>query len=99
MEKGETPPVTPALVARSLLYAAGQGLLSVIFSMAAILALALPYRLRYALVSRWTHCNLWWLEKTCHLNHEVVGLENIPEQPTIIFCKHESAWETLALQR
>lgn len=99
MEKGETPPVTPALVARSLLYAAGQGLLSVIFSMAAILALVLPYRLRYALVSRWTHCNLWWLEKTCHLNHEVVGIENVPEQPTIIFCKHESAWETLALQR
>ena len=99
MKQSETPPVTAALVARSLLYAAGQGLLSVISSIAAILALTLPYRWRYALVSRWTHYNLWWLEKTCHLNHEVVGLENIPEQPTIIFCRHESAWETLALQR
>jgi 1-acyl-sn-glycerol-3-phosphate acyltransferase len=99
MEKGDTPPVTVALIARSLVYAAGQGLLSVVFSFAAILALPFPYRVRYALVSRWTHCNLWWLDKTCHLNHEVVGLENIPEQPTIIFCKHESAWETLALQR
>ena len=84
---------------RSLLYAAGQALLCVPFSIAAVLALILPYRLRYALVSRWTDCNLWWLEKTCRLNHSVVGEENIPDEPTIIFCKHESAWETLALQR
>ncbi len=91
-------PHTAILIVRSLLYAAGQGLLSVPFSIAAILALVLPYRLRYALVSRWTHCNLWWLEKTCRLHHSVVGEENIPQQPIIIFCKHESAWETLALQ-
>ena len=101
MEKivSNSPPVTGALIMRSLLYAAGQGLLSVPFSIAAIFALVLPYRRRYALVSRWTHCNLWWLEKTCRLNHRVVGEENIPQQPTIVFCKHESAWETLALQR
>ena len=87
------------LIVRSLLHVVGQALLSVPFALAAVLALALPYRLRYALVSRWTHCNLWWLEKTCRLSYSVVGVENIPQQPTIIFCKHESAWETLALQR
>jgi len=92
-------PVTAALIARSMLFAAGQGLLSVFFSIAAILALLLPYRVRYALVSRWTLWNLWWLEFTCGLNHRIVGEEHAPEQPTIIFCKHESAWETLALQR
>jgi 1-acyl-sn-glycerol-3-phosphate acyltransferase len=92
-------PVTGELVLRSLLYAAGPVLLSVPFSIAAIFSLLLPYRLRYALVSRWAHCNLWWLEKTCRLSHIVVGVENIPKPPTIIFCKHESAWETLALQR
>lgn len=93
------PPVTGELVARSLLHVAGQALLTVPFAIAAIVGLALPYRLRYALVSRWTHCNLWWLEKTCQLRYSVVGVENIPQQPTIIFCKHESAWETLALHR
>ena len=92
-------PITTALFVRSMLFAAGQALLSVPFSIAAILALLLPYRLRYALVSRWTHWNLWWLDKTCGLNHRAVGKDNAPEQPTIIFCKHESAWETLALQR
>lgn len=92
-------PVTSALVLRSLLFTAGQGLLAVPFSIAAVLALVLPYRLRYALVSQWTHFNLWWLDKTCRLDHVIVGEENIPAQPAIIFCKHESAWETLALQR
>jgi 1-acyl-sn-glycerol-3-phosphate acyltransferase len=101
MEKivSNAPPVTGELVARSLLHVAGQALLTVPFAIAAIVGLALPYRLRYALVSRWTHCNLWWLEKTCRLRYSVAGVENIPRQPTIIFCKHESAWETLALQR
>ena len=93
-----TPGAT-LLVIRSLLFATGQALLSVPFSIAAILALLVPYRLRYALVSRWSHWNLWWLDKTCGLNHNVSGTENIPARPTIIFCKHESAWETLALQR
>jgi 1-acyl-sn-glycerol-3-phosphate acyltransferase len=93
-----TERITASLIARSLLYAAGQGLLSVLFSIAAIVALVLPYRQRYALVSRWTHWNLWWLEKTCRLDHRAVGGENIPARPSIIFCKHESAWETLALQ-
>lgn len=92
-------PATAALAARSLLYVAGQALLSVPFCIVAIAALLLPYRWRYVLVSRWTHLNLWWLDKTCRLNHRLIGAENIPQQPTIIFCKHESAWETLALQR
>lgn len=95
----KTPPASFVLLLRSLLFASGQGLLSVPFSIAAILALLLPYQLRYKLVSRWSHWNLWWLEKTCGLKHTVVGEENIPAHPVIIFCKHESAWETLALQR
>lgn len=97
--ESNTEALSASLAARSLLFAIGQALLSVPFSLAAILALLLPYRLRYTLVSRWTHWNLWWLDKTCRLNHRVVGEQNIPAQPTIIFCKHESAWETLALQR
>ena len=87
------------LLMRSVLFAAGMTLLSVPFSAAALLALLIPYRLRYALVSQWTHWNLWWLDKTCALNHVVHGEENIPAQASIILCKHESAWETLALQR
>jgi 1-acyl-sn-glycerol-3-phosphate acyltransferase len=92
------PPVTVALVIRSLAFAFGQVASAIAFAIPAIIVLPLPYRLRYALVVRWAFLNLWWLDKTCRLNHIVEGIENIPDEPTIIFSKHESAWETMALQ-
>lgn len=92
-------PSKAMLYVRSVLFSAGMILLSIPFCVAALLALAIPYRLRYALVSQWTLWNLWWLDKVCALNYVVHGEENIPAEPAIILCKHESAWETLALQR
>ena len=49
-------------------------------------------------MSKWSVFNLWWLRVTCNIKHEVEGLENIPGEASIILCKHQSAWETLALQ-
>ncbi|MEK9685764.1 MAG: lysophospholipid acyltransferase family protein [Methylophilaceae bacterium] len=39
-----------------------------------------------------------WLKFTCNLSFEIHGSENIPNKPCIVFCNHQSAWETLALQ-
>jgi 1-acyl-sn-glycerol-3-phosphate acyltransferase len=44
----------------------------------------------------WISFVLWWLRITCRLTHRVAGLENLPEGPAIIACKHQSSWETLA---
>ena len=41
---------------------------------------------------------LWWLRLTCDIKYRVIGAENIPQQPCVVMCKHQSAWETLALQ-
>ncbi|MEQ1766714.1 MAG: lysophospholipid acyltransferase family protein, partial [Methylotenera sp.] len=41
---------------------------------------------------------LWWLRVTCNIRHEITGLENIGNSPTIVLSKHQSAWETLAFQ-
>ncbi|MCA8967724.1 MAG: 1-acyl-sn-glycerol-3-phosphate acyltransferase, partial [Planctomycetes bacterium] len=35
---------------------------------------------------------------TCGLTFEVLGLENVPAEPAVVLCKHQSAWETLGLQ-
>jgi 1-acyl-sn-glycerol-3-phosphate acyltransferase len=40
-----------------------------------------------------------WLKITCGLDWRVEGLENIPPGNAIILCKHQSAFETMALQR
>ena len=39
-------------------------------------------------------CFLSWF---CGLRYTVAGLENIPPVPVICACKHQSAWEVLAL--
>jgi 1-acyl-sn-glycerol-3-phosphate acyltransferase len=41
---------------------------------------------------------MWLLRVICDIRMEVRGAENIPKEPCIILCKHQSAWETFALQ-
>jgi 1-acyl-sn-glycerol-3-phosphate acyltransferase len=86
------------MLLRSLLFYLGLILSTLIFSPLAILIFPLPFKLRFLIVTHWTVFNLWWLKITCGLTYTVEGLENIPDTPAIIMCKHQSAWETLALQ-
>ena len=58
-----------------------------------------PFRVRYGFISQWARVTLWWLAVTCKVRFEVEGRDNIPSRTAIIFCKHQSTWETLALQR
>jgi 1-acyl-sn-glycerol-3-phosphate acyltransferase len=41
---------------------------------------------------------LFWLRACCGIRVEVAGRENIPDEPCIVFVKHESTWETLFIQ-
>lgn len=68
---------------------------------ATLLLLTVPFSLkvRWALVQRWVHFILWWLQVTCKLSHEVQGAENITPDAGIVFAKHQSTWETIALQQ
>ena len=86
------------LALRTTLFYAGLAAVTPVFTMLGLLLLIAPFHLRFAAVSRWAAFNLWWLRVTCDLDFEVVGRENIPAQAAIILCKHQSAWETLALQ-
>ncbi|MEX2523961.1 MAG: lysophospholipid acyltransferase family protein [Gammaproteobacteria bacterium] len=83
---------------RSLLFYAGLVLATLVFAPLSLILLAVPFRLRFRIMSQWSVFNLWWLGVTCGLRHDVTGIENIPDGPCIIMCKHQSAWETLALQ-
>ena len=68
---------------------------------ATLLLLTVPFSLqtRWALVQRWVHFILWWLRVTCKLSHEVQGAEHITPEAGIVFAKHQSTWETIALQQ
>lgn len=86
------------MVARSLLFYLGLGASTAIFGPIMPLLFPLPFRTRYYIVTRWTAFNLWWLKITCRLSHTVEGAENVPEGAVVILCKHQSTFETLALQ-
>ena len=53
---------------------------------------------RYYLISGLAYSLMWLLRIICGIRMEVRGAENIPKEPCVVLCKHQSAWETFALQ-
>ncbi len=95
-------PVTeaaPLLVfLRSLLFTVVLWASTIPFVSLLLLTVPCPLRIRCRFVAQWARFNLWWLRITCGLRHQVEGLGNIPGQPAVVMAKHQSAWETMALQ-
>jgi 1-acyl-sn-glycerol-3-phosphate acyltransferase len=86
------------LFLRSLVFFLGMLIITPIFAMLVILMFPLNNITRSRMASYWARCALFWLKLTCNLGYQVRGLENIPNHPSVILCKHQSAWETIALQ-
>lgn len=53
---------------------------------------------RYRIISGLAYSMMWLLRVVCDIRIEVRGKENIPSEPCVVLCKHQSAWETFALQ-
>lgn len=71
---------------------------TVVFSLLALTLFVLPLSRRYAILRRYGLFNLWVLERVCGVRYQIEGVENIPAGPAIVFSKHQSTWETLAMQ-
>jgi 1-acyl-sn-glycerol-3-phosphate acyltransferase len=63
-----------------------------------MLTFPLPPLVRYRFIIQWPRMQIWLLRRLCRLDYRVEGRENLPPGPAIILCKHQSAWETLALE-
>ena len=83
---------------RAVLFYVGMLVMTPIFATLAILLFPLNNVTRSRIVSGWAFFTMWWLKATCGVRFQVQGLENIPKTPSIILAKHQSAWETIALQ-
>ena len=83
---------------RSTIYLAFMWLTIPIATTLFLIAYPIPYKYRSKLISSWSSITLSVLRFICGLKFEISGQENIPEKPCIIFCKHQSTWETMALQ-
>lgn len=84
---------------RSLFFSLGMVGATLIYAPLALLTFPLPLRHRYRIITSWSLLIIWWLRVTCRIGFRVEGAENIGTTPAIVFAKHQSTWETLALQK
>lgn len=85
-------------IIRSTLFLLGAVLLTAPFGALVTLAIILPMRVRYLVVAIWRSAFMALCRYVLGIRYQVLGRENIPAQPSVIFSKHQSAWETVALQ-
>ena len=72
---------------------------SVYLSIIGTLLFPFPFNIRYRFINFYSVLNLWVLKYLCNINYRVEGLDNIPDEACIIFSKHQSALETMMVQR
>lgn len=56
-----------------------------------------PYRYSHAMATTWCRFFVWCSRTIAGIGMRVHGMENLPDEPVVLFVKHQSAWETLAL--
>ena len=95
-EQSQTQAALFLLGVRAMTFYIGLAVITLFFVPLCFVFWPLPFERRFFVVHGWSHCNLWWLKLTCNLDYRVEGRENIPASPTIVMCKHQSAWETIA---
>ena len=86
------------LILRAILFYLGMSLVTTVVVALSPLSFPFSQRLRARYFSLWAHFVLWWLKLTCNLSFRVEGKENIPDGTALILAKHQSAWETIAMQ-
>lgn len=60
-----------------------------------LLAAPLPLHLRYRIAVCWPRMVVWGARTICGIHWRIVGAENLPDGPAILWSKHQSTWETL----
>ncbi|MGQ0752511.1 MAG: lysophospholipid acyltransferase family protein [Betaproteobacteria bacterium] len=83
---------------RSSAYALFQVVVTPVFTVVALLTFPLPALTRYRVITLWSRIMVAAATFICGVRYRVLGAENIPGSPCVFLSKHQSAWETLALQ-
>ncbi|HYG56373.1 MAG TPA: lysophospholipid acyltransferase family protein [Burkholderiales bacterium] len=86
-------------LARSVLFAAALILVTPPYAILALATFPLPAMARYRIISGWSRLVVWLARVIVGIDWRVEGHERLPERPSIILAKHQSAWETLAFQQ
>lgn len=84
----------------NLLFVFGQVVSTLLFSpVALVISPFLSSTQKAAFIGLWAEFIRWWLRLCCRIDFVVSGLENLPEQPSVVVSNHQSAWETIIFQK
>ena len=83
---------------RSLLFTLAMAITTPLIVLALLGVFWLPARRRRLFVMPWIALVMWLIRHLLGIRHTVAGVENIPAGPCVVLSKHQSAWETFALQ-
>jgi 1-acyl-sn-glycerol-3-phosphate acyltransferase len=73
---------------------------TLVFGPIVMVCIVLPFSVRYQIACLWVRLALWTARTCCGLDYQVDGLEHIKDlNAAIALCKHQSAWETIALRQ
>jgi len=82
------------LMLRSALFWVWMFSTTAFFAIPALLGSLISFEAAYKVCDVWVASNMWGLRLICGVKWEVIGKENIPEQPCLLVSKHQSTWET-----
>jgi 1-acyl-sn-glycerol-3-phosphate acyltransferase len=82
---------------QTVLFYAGWLIITPVFSIIMILGKSLGYKFCWSIVRSYGKTFLFLLRIFCGIKFQVVGRENLPDQPAVFLVNHQSAWETIAL--
>jgi len=71
---------------------------TIITGLICILLFPFPYYLRYLVIKAYAISIVKALTLFCGIKYTIEGKENYTGEPVIVFCKHQSTWETYVLQ-
>ncbi|QSA97461.1 1-acyl-sn-glycerol-3-phosphate acyltransferase [Methylococcus sp. EFPC2] len=98
LNTSSTPKADGLVAIRSAVFFLGMTIATLVVAPLILLAKPFAFATRYRIAQGWVKFNLWSLKTVCGLSHTVEGRENIPDRCAVILSKHQSAWETIALQ-
>ncbi|HEX5055007.1 MAG TPA: lysophospholipid acyltransferase family protein [Gammaproteobacteria bacterium] len=97
MNAVETTPSRFALISRACLFWLCFAVTTIFWGVFVISCFALPISFRYAGHKGWAKSCVLLMKTICRLSYRVEGRDYVPAKPVIIFSKHQSAYETIAL--
>ncbi|MEM7280391.1 MAG: lysophospholipid acyltransferase family protein [Pseudomonadota bacterium] len=69
--------------------------LTAVFATLVILSYPFPPRIGYGFAKTYAHWIMASLRFICNLRYVIEGQEHIPDQPSVVYLRHESMWETV----